>query len=96
MLYKEVCLVMTRILFPLYVCPPTKQQWIHTTFNYWKRWNMPNCFGAIDGQHIKLKCPPNSGSSYFNYKKQHSIVLMAVADYRYKFTLVDIYRSLWR
>lgn len=90
MLNKEICSVITRNLLPLYLSPPTEQQCIQIANNYWKRWQMPNCFGAIDGKHIILKCPPNSGSSYYNYKKQHSIVLMAVADYRYKFTLVDI------
>lgn len=89
-LYKEVYSVITTILLPLYLSPPTEQQWACIATNYWKKWHMPNCLGAIDGKHIVLKCPPNSGSSYFNYKKQHSIVLMAVADYRYKFTLVDV------
>ncbi|XP_032689576.1 protein ANTAGONIST OF LIKE HETEROCHROMATIN PROTEIN 1-like isoform X1 [Odontomachus brunneus] len=90
MLYKEICSIIMRILPSMHLSPPTEQQWIHIANNYWKRWHMPNCFGAIDGKHIILKCPPNSGSSYYNYKKQHSIILMAVADYRYKFTLVDI------
>ncbi|XP_066583739.1 uncharacterized protein [Prorops nasuta] len=51
---------------------------------------MPNCFGAIHGKHILLRCPPNSGSLFFNYKKQFSIVLMAASDDLYRFTLVDI------
>lgn len=51
---------------------------------------MPNCFGAIDGKHILLRCPPNSESLYFNYKKQFSLVLMAISDHLYRFTLVDI------
>lgn len=89
-LYKEVCSIIMKVLPPMYLSPPTEQQWTDISINYWNRWHMPNCFGALDGKHIVLKCPPNSGSSYFNYKKQHSIVLMAVADYRYKFTLVDI------
>jgi len=51
---------------------------------------MPNCFGALDGKHIFLQCPLNSGSLYYNYKKQFSIVLMAISDHLYRFSLVDI------
>lgn len=90
MLNKEVCSVIMKVLQPLYLSPPTKQQWTHIVNNCWKRWHIPNCLGAIDGKHIMLRCPPNSGSSYYNYKKQYSIVLMAIADYRYRFSLVDI------
>lgn len=38
--------------------------------------------GAIDGKHVKIRCPARSGSLYFNYKQHFSMVLMAVADAR--------------
>ena len=53
-------------------------------------WYFPNCIGAMDGKHVQLKCPVNSGSFYFNYKSSFSIVLFALVDADCKFLHVNV------
>lgn len=45
--------------------------------------------GAVDGKHIVIESPASSGSDYFNYKDQFSVVMLAVVDSNYRFLFVD-------
>ena len=69
---------------------PTIEDFEKISRAFEERWNFPNCMGSIDGKHIRIKCPTNSGSVFYNYKSFFSIVLLAVADATYKFIVVDI------
>lgn len=51
--------------------------------------NFPNCMGALDGKHIRIKNPLRSGSLYFNFKKYCSILLIAILGAQYRWTAVD-------
>jgi len=44
----------------------------------------------MDGKHVVLKKPANSGSTFYNYKHHFSIVLLAVVDADYRFLYVDV------
>ena len=87
----ETCLTIWEVLSKIYLRPPTSSvDWKNIAGEFSKLWNFPHCLGAIDGKHIGIECPINSGSLYFNYKGFFSLVLLAVCDAHYVFTLVNI------
>ena len=70
--------------------PPTTEDWKRIEHHFYSQWNYPNCIGAVDGKHVVIQSPHNSGSQFFNYKGTFSLVLMALVDADYQFTFVDI------
>lgn len=47
---------------------PTKEKWIEISKGFEIHAKFPNCIGALDGKHIRMIQPENSGSLYYNYK----------------------------
>lgn len=54
------------------------------------KWGFPNCCGCVDGKHVRIKCPPNSSSKFYNYKSFFSIVLQGLADANSRFLSIDV------
>ena len=74
--------------------PKSAEEWKTIVQEMLNEWDFPNCLGTLDGKHTAIECPANSGSEFYNYKKFFSIVLMAMCDSRYCFTLVDVGRGV--
>ena len=69
-----------------YVRPPrTTDDWENIAKDFYEIGNLPHCIGAIDGKHVRIKAPINSGSLYYSYEGFFSIVLMGICDARYAF-----------
>lgn len=84
----------TRILWqklrPMYMPDLTPADLERIAEDYKSQWQYPNAVGSIDGKHVRLTCPANSGSQYFNYKGYFSMILLAMCDANYCFTAIDV------
>ncbi|XP_050351879.1 uncharacterized protein LOC126774408 [Nymphalis io] len=68
----------------------TEETWKRIADRFERHAQFPNCIGAVDGKHIRIFKPGNSGSSHYNYKNYFSIILLAICDSDYKFIFCDI------
>ncbi|XP_040193133.1 protein ALP1-like [Rana temporaria] len=87
---KETCVAIWEELHNVVMPEPTEEIWESVVDTFWEKTQFPNCIGALDGKHIRVRKPPHSGSSYYNYKKYFSVVLLALSDANLKFLLVDV------
>ena len=51
-----------------------------------RKWNFPQCLGAIDGTHVLIKAPLIHHSDYYNRKSFHSVILQGICDRQCCFT----------
>lgn len=78
----ETCRVIWNILGRIVLPKPTTAQWKIIAKDFDEIWNFPNCIGAMDSKHFKIRAPNNSGSMYFNYN--------FFFDAKYRFVIVDV------
>jgi hypothetical protein len=50
--------------------------WLVVSKEFEEKWNYPSCIGAIDGKHIAIQNPNDSGSEFYNYKHFYSVLLL--------------------
>lgn len=63
----DVCTAIIEILGPDHLnTPRSKVKWLEISMKFEERWNFPNGIGAVDGKHIVMEQPINSGSHYRN------------------------------
>lgn len=87
---RTTCEAIWNILQPLVMPEKTEDDWLRIAHEFNTRTNFPHCIGAVDGKHIRILRPDNSGSRSFNYKGFFSTVLMAVVDADYCFISIDV------
>ncbi len=90
LIIKEVCRAVWYCLKNSCMPLPDKERWLAISNDFLQNSDFPNCIGAIDGKHVRVIKPSNSGSLYYNYKNYFSVQLLAICDANYCFIYVDI------
>ncbi|CAH1979656.1 unnamed protein product [Acanthoscelides obtectus] len=85
----EVCEAIIEGLHDNIQIPTTPESWLDVAKQFEKTWNFSHCLGALDGKHVVIQAPCNTGSEFFNYRSTFSVVLFALVDANYNFLYVN-------
>lgn len=87
---KDTCQVIWEVLQERYMPEPTEETWRSTARRFNAKCGFPHCLGALDGKHVTMQAPANSGTKFYNYTGRYSVVLLALVDADYRFLAVDV------
>ena len=65
---RETCDATFEALACEYLHPPSSTEWENIGCDLQETWNLPHVVGAIDGKHIRIQCPKQSGTFFIIIK----------------------------
>lgn len=86
---RDVLRELYKKLVPIFLPEPQISDFEKIANDFTTKCNFPNCIGVMDGKHVRVLSPKNSGSLYSD-RHYFSIVLLALIDTNCKFVIVDI------
>ncbi|XP_030760310.1 uncharacterized protein LOC115885504 [Sitophilus oryzae] len=84
---ENVCDAIWKNLQPIVMPEPSADIWKASESVFREKWNFLHCVAATDGKHVRIKA---QGSQFLNYKKYHSILLLALVDGNKRFLSVGV------
>ena len=84
-----VAIIWNRMAAVYMAVPNNANEWRVQWANFWAKWQFPHCLGALDGKHILIRAPRNSGWLFYNYKNLFSVVLTVLVDAYLQFICID-------
>jgi hypothetical protein len=90
-LIHEFCSIVVQMFFHRLIrFPSTDPEIAETIQDFLQIHQYPMCIGCLDGTHIPIKAPLGMETDYYNYKKYHSIIMLAVVNASLQFTYVNV------
>ena len=62
-------------------CPTSTEERSSIAEQFENKWQFPHCSDALDGKHVAVACPWNTGSMYKNYIEDVCWILRKIAFY---------------